>query len=175
LEEIPERPDKDHLSKLKRLLSLFGFLTSHSITVFDLLLLSMDTPQQKKSHKGGSVVRTEPSDMHLFDVEPMIREVFQRVGCLSFCQNMQRGHPEVARQFSLNFDGTKTKVGTLELEVSEATIATTTEIPNTSERWFKSMTLNASFSKDFLKPDYQKDNLSKGVPRSHLVEGFEKC
>jgi hypothetical protein len=69
----------------------------------------MDTPQQKKSHKGGSVVRTEPSDMHLFDVEPLIREVFQRVGCLNFCQNMQRGHPEVAREFSLNFDGTKTK------------------------------------------------------------------
>jgi hypothetical protein len=134
----------------------------------------MDTPQQKKSHKGGSVVRTEPSDMHLFDVEPMIREVFQRVGCLSFCQNMQRGHPEVARQFSLNFDGTKTKVGTLELEVSEATIAATTEIPNTGERWFKYMILNAAFSKDFLKPDYQKDNLSKGVPRSHLVEGFDK-
>ena len=36
------------------------------------------------------------------------------------------------------------------------------------------MILNASFSKDFLKPDYQKDNLSKGVPRSHLVEGFDK-
>jgi hypothetical protein len=134
----------------------------------------MDTPQRKKSHKGGSVVRTEPSDMHLFDVEPMVREVFQRVGCLSFCQNMQRGHPEVARQFALHFDGIKTKVGNLEFEVSEASIATTTEIPNTGERWFKSMILNASFSKDFLKPDYQKDNLSKGVPRSHLVEGFDK-
>jgi hypothetical protein len=86
--------------KTQRLLPLFGFLTSHNITTFDPLLLSMDTPQKKKSHKGGSVVRTEPSDMHLFDVEPMIREVFQRVGCLSFCQNMQRGHPEVARKFS---------------------------------------------------------------------------
>jgi hypothetical protein len=48
----------------------------------------MDTPQQKKSHKGGSVVRIEPSNMHLFDVEPMIREVFQRVGCLNLCHNM---------------------------------------------------------------------------------------
>jgi hypothetical protein len=58
---------------------------------------------------------------------------------------MQRGHPEVARQFSLHFDGIKTKVGNLEFEVSEASIATTTEIPNTGERWFKSMILNASF------------------------------
>jgi hypothetical protein len=100
------------------------------------------------------VVKTDPSDMHLFYVDPMIMEVFQRVGFLYFYQNMQRGHPEVARKFSLNFDGTKTKVGTLELEVSEATIVPSTEIPNTGERWFKSMTLNAAFYKDFLKTDY---------------------
>ena len=61
----------------------------------------------------------------------------------------------------------------MELEVSEATIAATNEIPNTGERWFKSMTLNVAFSKYFLKPDHQKYNLSKGVPRSHLFEGFD--
>jgi hypothetical protein len=57
----------------------------------------MDTPQMKKLHKGDMIVRTEPVDMHLFEIEPMERQVFQRVGCLSFCQNMQRGHPEVTR------------------------------------------------------------------------------
>jgi hypothetical protein len=78
----------------------------------------METPQKKKSHKGGNVVKTEPSYMHLFYVEPMAKEVFQRVGCLSFFQNMQRGNPEVTRQFALHFDGNKTKVGDLESEVS---------------------------------------------------------
>jgi hypothetical protein len=113
----------------------------------------MDTPQRKKYHKGGSVVRIEPFGMHLFDATPMVREFFQRVGFLSFCQNMQRGHPEVARQFALHFDGIKTKVGNLEFQVSEASMVGATELPNTSERWFKSMILNASFSKDFLKLD----------------------
>jgi hypothetical protein len=174
LEESHVRTIKDHLSKLKYFCISLVSLPSHSITVFDLLLLSVDTPQQKKSHKGGNVVRTEPDDMHLFDDEPMIREVFQRVGFLAFFQNMQRGHPELARKFALNFDGTKTKVGTIELEVSETIIAATTQIPKTGERWFKCMTLNASFYKDFLKPNYQKDNFSKGVPSSHLVEGFDK-
>jgi hypothetical protein len=111
--------------------------------------------------------------MQLLDVEHLIREVFQRVGCFNFCQKMQRGHPEVAKDFSLDFDGTKSKVGTLELEVYEETIIATIEIPNVGERWFKSMNLNASFSKEFLKPECQGDNLSKGVPRSHLVEGFD--
>jgi hypothetical protein len=34
--------------------------------------------------------------------------------------------------------------------------------------------LNVVFSKEFLKPYYQTENLSKGVPRSHLVEGFDQ-
>jgi hypothetical protein len=57
----------------------------------------MEIPQSRKTHKGDKVVRTEPVDMNLFDTEPMEREAFQRVGCLSFCQKMQRGHPEVTR------------------------------------------------------------------------------
>jgi hypothetical protein len=119
-------------------------------------------------------VRTEPYNMHIFHFEPLIKEVFQRVGCINFCQKMQRGHPEMDMEFALNFDGTKTKVGTLEFEVSELTISAATEIPNTGERWFKAMTLNASFSREFLKPEYQGDNLSKGVPRNHKLEGYDK-
>jgi hypothetical protein len=48
----------------------------------------METPKLKKEHKGGKIVRTKPMDMHLFYIEPMEREAFQRVGCLSFHQNM---------------------------------------------------------------------------------------
>jgi len=80
----------------------------------------------------------------------------------------------VAREFSLNFDGTKTKVGTLKFEVSELSISATTQIPNTGERWFKAMTMNASFSKEFLKPKYQGDNFPKGVPKNHMLERFDK-
>jgi len=36
------------------------------------------------------------------------------------------------------------------------------------------MDLNVAFSKYFLKPKYQTDNLSKWVPRSNLVDYFEK-
>jgi hypothetical protein len=36
------------------------------------------------------------------------------------------------------------------------------------------MTLNASFSREFLKLEYQGDNLSKGVPKNHMIEGFDK-
>jgi hypothetical protein len=134
----------------------------------------METPQKNKSHKGGTVVIIEPSNMHLFDAKPMVSEVFQRLGYLSFFQNMERGHPEVERKFGLHFDGLNTKVGDLDFEVSKASIEAVTWIPNTGERWFKSMTLNADFYKEFLKPYYQRNNLSKGVPISHLVKYFDK-
>jgi hypothetical protein len=68
---------------------------------------------KKKVHKGGDIVRTEPYYMQLFFDEPLIKEVFQRVGCINFFQKMQRGHPEVTKEFSVNFDGTNTKVGIL--------------------------------------------------------------
>ena len=81
---------------------------------------------------------------------------------------------EVAKEFALNFDGTKTKVGILEFEVYEMTISTTNKIPSTRERWFKVMTLNVSFSREFLKPEYEEDNLSKGVPKNHMLDVFDK-
>jgi hypothetical protein len=52
---------------------------------------------------------------------------------------------EVEKQFSLNFEGTKTKVGSLEIQVSEQTIASTTGIPMQGERWFKGTPLDASY------------------------------
>jgi hypothetical protein len=91
--------------------------------------------------------------MHLFDTEPMAREIFRRARCLSFCQNMQRGHSEVEKQFTLNFDGKKTRVGDLEFEVTEATISAATRIPISGENWFKAMVLSSPFIKYLLSPE----------------------
>jgi hypothetical protein len=87
---------------------------------------------------------------------------------------MQRGHLEVARHFSLQFDGKKTKVGDLEFEVTEASILVSTGIPIIGERWFKSMALSSSYEKDSFKPEYQANDLSKIMPRSQLIEQFDR-
>jgi hypothetical protein len=55
--------------------------------------------------------------MKLLNSEPLFREAFQRVGCRNFFQKMQRGNPEVAKEFALNFNGTKTNLGMLEFDV----------------------------------------------------------
>jgi len=112
----------------------------------------MDSQEGNNIHKGGEIVRDEPHDMQLIHSESFFKEAFQRMACLNFCHKMQRGHPEVSKQFALNFSGTKTKVGVLEFEVSEKSIYVATKIPDCGEKWFKSMSLNSSFSKEFLKP-----------------------
>jgi len=42
---------------------------------------------------------------------------------------MKRGLPKVSKQFALNLNEVKTKVGTLEFEVTEKSIYITTKIP----------------------------------------------
>jgi hypothetical protein len=58
--------------------------------------------------------------------------------------------------------------------VSEASISAATGIPITGEKWFKSMALDVAFAKDFLKPEHQEDDLTKCVPRNHLIEQFDR-
>ena len=62
----------------------------------------------------------------------------------------------------------------MEFEVSKQYMSVAIDIPDCGEKWFKAMSLNSSFSKEFLKPEYQGDNLFKGVPRGHMLEYFEK-
>jgi hypothetical protein len=58
--------------------------------------------------------------------------------------------------------------------VSETSISATTGIPITGEKWFKFMALDVAYAKYFLNPEYQADNLTKGVTRNHLIEQFDR-
>jgi hypothetical protein len=82
--------------------------------------------QKRKVYKGGDIVRFEPEGIQLVDSNPIFREYFQAMGCLTFCEKIEGGHMEVAKQFSLNFDGVKKKVCSLEIQVTEQLISTTT-------------------------------------------------
>jgi hypothetical protein len=100
---------------------------------------------KKKMNKGGEIVRFEPQGLQLIDLNLVIRESFVKDGCIIFCENLQGGHMEVKKQFSLNYDGNKTRVRPLDIMVSENTIATTIEIPMQGGKWFKGMNLDSSY------------------------------
>jgi len=53
--------------------------------------------QKKKVYKGDDIVRFEPQGLQLLDSNPIFRESFRAVGCLTFFENLQGGHMEVAK------------------------------------------------------------------------------
>jgi hypothetical protein len=102
------------------------------------------------------------------------KETFQRERCLNFCERLQGHHMEVAKEFSLNFDGVKTKIKPLEFHVSEYTIEATTGIPVQGEKWFKGMALDSTYCNDYFKPEHQNEKLSAGIPRKYMLDHFDK-
>lgn len=82
-----------------------------------------------------------------------------------------RGYDDqVALQFAQNFNGRRVKVGELEFEVTEDTVARVTGLPQTGERWWKKPPLKSQVCNQFLKRRYKNINWSKGVPRVWLKD-----
>jgi hypothetical protein len=75
---------------------------------------------------------------------------------------------------ALHFDGRKTKVGDLEFEVTEASISVAKRITIIGERWFKAMDLSSAYAKYIFNPEYQANDLYKIMPRSQLIEQFDR-
>lgn len=74
--------------------------------------------KKKKKKKGFIVVHFEPLNLYLLDENLNFEDSFLHVGCLRFCEKLQGFHTQNAKEFVLNYDGVKTKVGPLEINVS---------------------------------------------------------
>ena len=75
------------------------------------------------------MVRIEPDNTSLLDESPIFKDSFLQVGFLRFFQKLEGFLVQVAKDFALNCDGVKTRVGPLEIVVSPYSIAQATKIP----------------------------------------------
>jgi hypothetical protein len=123
--------------------------------------------------KGGALLRKELNDITYLESHPEIFQMFRDVGCYRYCEKLQGFHQGVAEAFSLTFDGAKAKVGTIELQVNEAIVAATTEIPRTGERWFKTTITKDIEFRSYLKPEHKCIIWKKDIPRSYLEEKWQ--
>ena len=98
--------------------------------------------EERKIHRGGQCLRHEPEDMKAITEDPAVMEAFRREGCLQFCEKLQGCHTQVSKEFSMNFNGTATKVGMLSLSITPEVIPVVTEIPIGQETWFKGLKFN---------------------------------
>jgi hypothetical protein len=70
---------------------------------------------------------------------PAIMVSFEQVGCIRFCEKIQGYILQVAKQFSLRFNGIEAKVGNMQFQVFEDSIDVAIEIHARGEKWFKGM------------------------------------
>jgi hypothetical protein len=123
--------------------------------------------------KGGALLRKELNDIAYLESHPEICQMFRDVGCYRYCEKLQGFHQGVVEAFSLTFDGAKAKVGTIEMQVDEAIIAATTELPGTGERWFKTTITKDIEFRSYLKPEHKCIIWQKDTPRVYLEEKWK--
>ena len=89
--------------------------------------------EERKIHRGGQWLRHEPKDMKAITEDPTVMEEFRREIFLCFCEKFQGCHTQVSKEFSMNFNGTTTKMGMLSSSITPEVISTITEIPRGQE------------------------------------------
>jgi len=127
---------------------------------------------EKKEHRSGKCLRTEPEGLDITLRNEEVKKVFKKVGCWNFCKKLQGGHAQVTKEFALNFTGLNSKVAMLKVHVSPKVISAVTEIPRGQEEWFKNFKFDMNPCKEFLKDDYVNEDLSKAVPRNYVKEHY---
>jgi hypothetical protein len=74
----------------------------------------MENPQGRRTTtKGVDIVRFDPQDLRLVNVDQTIRISFEQVGSIRFGENIQGYNMQVEKDFSLSFNGVDAKVGNM--------------------------------------------------------------
>ena len=82
------------------------------------------------------MARYEPSNTQELTKNAEFFAIFQAVGWTEFFQCINGFHREAALQFTLNLTKTHSEVWGLRIEVSEATVAEVTGLPQEGRAWF---------------------------------------
>jgi hypothetical protein len=85
---------------------------------------------QMERKRSGSLLRKELDRLSFLQAHPEVQKRFLDAGCMGYVEKLQNGcYQTTAEAFAKLYDGNKACVGSLEIIVDEATIATTTSLP----------------------------------------------
>jgi len=79
--------------------------------------------------------------MEIFDGYIECQKVFRRAGLIPFFQKFQGYNEQVSKEFALNFDGKRARIGEIEIEIIEEFVAQVTYFPRQGGKWFKNQIL----------------------------------
>lgn len=103
------------------------------------------------------VDRHEPKSRQALEAIPeyhMCRKMFKEMGWHHFFAKFLGFNDKVALQFAQSFDCRLDRVGNMEIEVTEETLANATGLPRTGEHWFNKLLLGQEVCNRFLKPKH---------------------
>jgi hypothetical protein len=121
--------------------------------------------------RSGYLIRKELDSLSLLQVHPKVQKHFSNAGCIEFVERLQNGcHQSTAEDFAKTFNGDKAHIGSLEIIVDEAAIAAATNLPRSSQSWFKTTaTKNLNF-RAYLKEEFRHNAWKKSMPVSCLED-----
>lgn len=126
--------------------------------------------EERKPHKGGIILRFEPTNTRELMASPITVTSFKHFGCFDFCMMVQRvqSHLLLTRVFISNIEDNQVTLVGVTFTISSDIMFATNGIPNVGEMWFKAQNLNHKYYKPYLKPWYRNER--KGfLPFSHLL------
>jgi len=121
--------------------------------------------------RGVPPLRNELDSTQYLQSHPEIHQYFSYVDCLTYVEKLQEGyHQGIIEAFEKSYDGNKSIVGPLEIQVDEVAIASATGMPRTGKKWFKTtITKNLEF-RPYLKPEFQDIIWNRDIHISHPEE-----
>ena len=97
------------------------------------------------------VVRVEPCEMKLLDINPEILSKVEAVGWFSFISKFLDSNTEVTRVFALSLADFQVKVGDLQFRVDERSVVLATSLSLVGERWLKYQRMDITEWRQLLK------------------------
>jgi hypothetical protein len=80
------------------------------------------------------LLRKELDNLSFLQAHPEVLKRFSDTGCMGYVEKLQNGcHQTTAEAFAKSYDGNKASVGSLEMIVDEAVIATATSLPRSGQ------------------------------------------
>jgi len=106
-----------------------------------------------KTHKGGRILRFEPTDLRELLASPMVVTSFKYLGCYDFCEQIQavQHHLMLTRLFISKLQDNKVTLVGVTFTLSTTIISVATGIPDVGEKWFKQGELERHYYEPFIK------------------------
>ena len=108
---------------------------------------SVERHRQRNPHKGGKIIREEPTNLRELQACPLAVSCFRHHGCFEFCELDERAqfHHELAKLFVAHLHNCDVTLSRVTFTISPAIVLEATRIANVGEKLYKARDLDENY------------------------------